>query len=459
MGEPLWTRVFDLDDLSRHPLRDFEHFFSVYKDLGQEDGNSGVAPGCRSASHRREHSDCLSSFLNLERGLGALLVLHRSRLVVTVDFCAMQRLFRKNAGEEGLAEFDPGQLAVALEEGEWLWLDLTNPSDAEMAAVGRRFGLDSLNIIDVMDVTLLPKVDDRTDYVLVVLHAAATGDDQRLSTEEMDFFIGDRFLVTAHRQPMDSIELVAQHVQGSNRLSAAGPAGLAAAIAEISSRRYFPLLDALDERIEELEDHAIAADPHTLSESQALRRDVILLRRILGPQRDVLRQLSQSMSPVLESSVRAFGNVYDHYFRLVEALDAGRGLLAGVLDTYRGAVAERTNEVMKVLTVFSAILLPLALIAGLWGMNFSDLPGSGLEWGFVGLLGIMAAIAIGLWVYFAWRGFVGGPKLRDLPKSVGLGLVHIGLAPLRMASVVRGAGLRDRSGTNHGPRQEDLEDS
>ena len=220
--------------------------------------------------------------------------------------------------------------------------------------------------------------------------------------------------------------------------------GLAAVIAEASSRRYFPLLDALEERIEALEDHAITADPHLLTESQALRRDVILLRRILGPQRDVMRQLSQSMSPVLEPAVRAFGDVYDHYFRLVEALDAGRGLLGGVLDTYRGAVAERTNEVMKVLTVFSAILLPLGLIAGLWGMNFSDLPGSGSEWGFVVLLGVMATIAVGLWVYFARLGFVGEPKLRDLPKSVGLGLVHIGRAPLRMASVI-GAGIWDRS--------------
>jgi magnesium transporter len=160
-----------------------------------------------------------------------------------------------------------------------------------------------------------------------------------------------------------------------------------------------------------------------------------VLRRVLGPQRDVLRQLAWSNSPVIgESARRSFSDVYDHHFRLVESLDAGRALLAAVLDTYRGAVAERTNEVMKVLTVFSAILLPLGLIAGLWGMNFSEIPASGWRWGFVALLGLMAVLATGLWVSFARRGFVGQPKLRDLPKSVGLGLIHIGAAPLRIVT-------------------------
>jgi magnesium transporter len=221
-------------------------------------------------------------------------------------------------------------------------------------------------------------------------------------------------------------------VTDSDQLTIGGPPGIAAAIAEASSRRYLPLLDALDERIEAMEEDAIAGDPSILGDSQALRRDVILLRRTLGPQREVVLNLSRSISPLFSDETRrSFADVYDHYFRLVESLDAARALLGGVMETYRGAVAERTNEVMKVLTVFSAVLLPLGLIAGLWGMNFADVPGSGWRWGFVGLLGIMATIAVGLWVYFARRGFVGGPKLRDLPKAVGLGLVHVGTAPLR----------------------------
>ncbi len=157
-----------------------------------------------------------------------------------------------------------------------------------------------------------------------------------------------------------------------------------------------------------------------------------MLRRILGPQRDVLRDLAGVSSPFIDQrGRRAFSDAYDHHFRLVESLDAARGLLGIVLESYRSAVAERTNEVMKVLTVFAAVLLPLSLIAGLWGMNVTNLPGSASRWGFLTLLGVMAAVALGLWIYFARRGFVGGPKLHRLPKAVGLGLVQITTVPFR----------------------------
>jgi magnesium transporter len=325
-----------------------------------------------------------------------------------------------------------------------LWLDIVDPSAEEINAVGQVFGFDPLSLLDVLDITLLPKLDDHGEYLFVVLHGVVTADDQRLKTEELDVFIGDGYLVTAHRTPVASVDLIAEILPSSDQLATRGPAGIAAAIAEAGSRRYLPLLDALEEGIEALEDHAMAADPRTLSGSQALRRDVIMLRRTLGPQREVLRRLSLSMSPIVETTGRAFSDVYDHYFRLVESLDAARALLGVVLDTYRGAVAERTNEVMKVLTVFSAILLPLTLIAGLWGMNFAEIPGSEQRWGFFGVLGVMAALAIGLWAYFVRRGFVGGLKLRQLPKSVGLGLVHIGAAPLRAVSGILPGNARDR---------------
>lgn len=346
----------------------------------------------------------------------------------------MQRLIHKPVGDV-VREFDPDHLDAAIRDGGWIWLDLTNPTEDEIRAVGQRFGFDPLSIQDVLDITLLPKVDDHGSYLFIVLHGIASDDDQRLTTDEIDFFIRPDILITAHRSSMPAVDWVAENVADSERLADGGPQSIAAAIAEASSRRYLPLLDALDGRIEDLEESAIVGDPLVLGDSQALRRDVILLRRTLGPQRDVVRALSESHSPLLnEDTRRAFADVYDHYFRLVESLDAARALLAGVMETYRGAVAERTNEVMKVLTVFSAVLLPLGLIAGLWGMNFADVPGTGWRWGFVGLLGVMTVIAVGLWAYFARRGFIGGPKLRDIPKAVGLGLVHVGTAPLRVVT-------------------------
>jgi magnesium transporter len=344
----------------------------------------------------------------------------------------MMRLFAKYPDQAGLTIVDPDELISVRSEAEWVWVDLSEPSESDVRLLSTAFAIDPLSIQDMLDVTLFPKVDHHADYLFVVLHGVGVEPSDRVGTLELDLVVGRDFLVTAHRSPMVGVEWVAEQASAAHPLALAGPAAAAAAIAEAGGRRYLPLLDALEERIEELEDLALVADPRLLAESQALRRDVIVLRRILGPQRDVLRQLAQSISPLIDDRARReFSDVYDHHFRLVESMDAARALLAAVLDTYRGAVAERTNEVMKVLTVFSAILLPLGLVAGLWGMNFSQIPGSGWQWGFFALLGVMTVFAVGLWGYFARRGFIGGPKLRTIPKAVGLGLVHIGTAPLR----------------------------
>lgn len=344
----------------------------------------------------------------------------------------MQRIFHCGPGESTLVERPTYDLITCRREGGWVWLDLTEPTSDEIWEVGRQFDLDRLSIEDVLDVTIFPKVDHHDDYLFVVLHGVVTGEGARLRTTEVDMFIGADFLITTHMDPVAGVGLIADRVTTSPELGAGNPALLAAAIAESGSRRYLPLLDTLDERIEELEDLAVAAEPVTLGEAQALRRDVIVLRRIVGPQREVLRHLSQARSPVVDHRAeRAFADTYDHYFRLVESLDSNRALLGSVIELYRGAVAERANEVMKVLTVFSAILLPLGLIAGIWGMNFANIPAADRTWGIFAVIAVMAVIASGLWAYFARRGFVGGPKLGDLPKAVGLGVVHIGTAPLR----------------------------
>ena len=319
-----------------------------------------------------------------------------------------------------------------MQEGGWIWLDVMAPTEADVVEIGQRFDFDRLSLQDVLDVSHLPKLDEFDDYLFVVLHGVVTGQQRRLDTSELDLFIGADFLVTFHRMPLVSVDWVAEKAGTFNHLVIRSPALTAAAIAEAGSRRYLPLLDALDDGIEELEDLSFVGDPNTLSLSHALRRDVIVLRRIVGPQSEVLHQLSQTASDLLDDEARrAFRDVYDNLFRVVGWLDASRALLSGVGETYRGVVVERTNEAMKVLTVFSAILLPMALITGIWGMNFFNLPLAESRLGFYLVIAFMAAIAAGLWFYFVRRGFVGGPKLRELPRSIGLGLVQIGTAPLR----------------------------
>lgn len=347
----------------------------------------------------------------------------------------MQRLFYKASDDAPARERPRAELEDCRRSGGWIWLDITDPQPSEIWEVGAEFGLDPLSMEDVLDTSLLPKVDDHERYLFVVLHGVVTAEETRLSTTELDFFIGADFLLTMHSGPVFSVDWVADHITSTEYLTTAGPGGVAAMIAEFGIRRYLPLLEILDDRLDGLEAAALEGDPRVLSESQALRRDVVVLRKVLGPQRDVLSRLSHVGFDLLGVSARRlFADVYDHHFRLVESLDSARTLLGSVLETYRGVVADRTNEIMKVLTVFSAVLLPLSLVAGLWGMNFAAVPGATWDDGFFWLLGAMGVLAVGLWLYFVRRGFVGGPKLRELPRAVGLSLVSIGSAPLRAIS-------------------------
>ena len=307
----------------------------------------------------------------------------------------------------------------------WFWLDVVSEDHAEILAIGTALGFDPLSIDDVVT-DMLPKVDSFDNYLYLVTHALSFTE-ERIGTVEYDMFIADRMLVTFRPGDVPGIAWMHQHRAAMADL-ARKPAELAARIIEMGTHRFPGLVDALDARIEELEDRALQADNAVIGEAQALRRDVIVLRRVFGPQRDVLQRLSRDES--LDAAARRdFGDVFDHHFHFVESLDSARALIGSIQETYRGAIAERTNEVVKVLTVFSAIMLPLTLIAGIWGMNvalpFDDSPDA-----FAIVVGAMAVFAVGLWLYFAWRGFIGGIRLSRIPKAVGLTIVHL-TSPVR----------------------------
>jgi hypothetical protein len=203
-------------------------------------------------------------------------------------------------------------------------------------------------------------------------------------------------------------------------------------LVEFAAREFVPLVEECDVAFDALADRALQGDPAVLGDTQALRRDAATLRSVLGPQREMALSLAGAPSPLLdEDARRRLRDAYDRHHRLVEELDAARMMLATVADTYRAAVAERTNDVMKVLTVFSATLLPLSLIAGIYGMNFENMPELDERWAYPAALGLMATIAVGLWVYFVRRGFVGGVRVPKVSRRVGRGLVGAARAPVR----------------------------
>ena len=323
-------------------------------------------------------------------------------------------------------------LASLRERDGWVWVDAIAPTSVEVEFLAEQFELERLDVDDVLQVTEYPNLENRDGYLFVIAHTPAA-DTLRLRTVEVDAFLGSDFLLTIRSEDSPGFEAV-DRLPGDARLR--GPDGLLAVLLDLFMRRMRVLVDSLDGEVDRLESLAILGDPNVVEQIQALRRDVVRLRRVLIPQRDVLRNMVRLTGGFVKSEAArgTLDSSFDDCLRALEELDSARSLLASALETYRATVGERTNEVMKVLTVFSAIVLPLGLMAGIYGMNFANMPELEYEYGYFVLLGLMATFAIGLWLYFARRGFIGRPRVPRLDRAVGKGLasfVHLTLTPAR----------------------------
>jgi magnesium transporter len=336
-------------------------------------------------------------------------------------------------------------LPAEISPGEWVWVDLAEEQPDTVIQTCRSFGIPERFVDEALAEGSLPMLEEQRDLIYVVLNTFHVTSSGRLGPSEVDIFIGPNFVLSVHDGEVASSTMLMERLDQGMALSAPSPAGLLAQLAMVGSRRFPALIDALEIQLDSLEELAMRADARALNEVYALRRDVIVLRRVLVPQRQIYDELTEaSHSLIDEPSSQEFERVSDYQAQILESLEAARSLLGSVLETYRGAVADQTNEIVRVLTVFSAILLPLGLIAGIFGMNFVEIPLTEEPTGFWITVGGMALIALALWLYFGLRKFVGTPRLRELPRAVGLGIYHVGTAPIRVVA----GGIRNLAKTD-----------
>lgn len=353
------------------------------------------------------------------------------------------------------AERVDGSVPEAPQDG-WVWVDVAGEDPDTVQEVCRRFGIPERFVADALAEGSLPMLDEQRDLVYVVLNSLQTSPDGRLGPSEVDLFLGHGFIVSVHAGEFSSTATAMARIEQEMGLAVPTPAGLLAQLAMLGSRRYPILIDQLEDQLDSLEELAMRADPRALNEVYVLRRDVIVLRRVLAPQRQIYDELATLGHPLIDEASRdEFERVADYQTQILESLEAARALLGSVLETHRGAVADQTNEIVRILTVFSAILLPLSLIAGIFGMNFIEIPLAEDPLGFWITVGAMALLAGALWIYFGRRRFVGTPRLSELPRAVGLGLYHVGTAPIRVVAGGIGSTIRMVTG-NDGEDQDDV---
>lgn len=314
----------------------------------------------------------------------------------------------------------------------WLWIDLQGAAPEDLSAAVAAIGADP-TVLETIREGSYPawrSVGEST-IALVTRSLSATG--ERVTTTPVIVVLARGGVLTVRSQELPGIAFALERAQHEPAFAPA-PDILVARLLDLGAQRFAPLTDELDASIGTLEERAIEGDPNVLTDSHAMRRDAWALRGVLRAQREMLRAVLRSPAPLLGPAARRLlEDAYDLHVRVVESLETARMMLSGVIELYRSAVAERTNEVMKVLTVFAAIMLPLSLIAGIYGMNFENIPELRTRWGYFGVISFMALIALGEWLYFARRGFIGGPKRA---RAVGRGLVHVAFLPIKTVTVV-----------------------
>lgn len=306
---------------------------------------------------------------------------------------------RETIDEFSTPTFD--EIKSSLGAGRIVWLDVEGVGNAEfISQIGKLFGIDELALEDVMNHHQRPKVEAYGDGVFIVAHMFSEGVE---SKEQYSLYLGEGFLVTFQEKPGDCLDAVRKRLQaGKGRIRTQGVDYLTYTILDALFDAYFPLTEKLGLRIEQLED-AIIADPTPaeLAEVYRVRRELLVIKRSLWPSREMLSVLMHRDNEfVTPETARYLRDTHDHVMQLVDIVETYRELISGLIEFYASSIANRMNEVIKVLTVISTIFIPLGFLAGLWGMNFVYMPELHWIYGYPLAIAFMAFIAIGLLLWF-----------------------------------------------------------
>lgn len=320
-------------------------------------------------------------------------------------------VYRKgdNHVEEG---FPPENLPELLADSENLvWVDLEMPTRDEEKILTDVFNFHPLTIEDAVGTRNQPKVEAFDSYLFFIVHGVKVETNSKnFATKELDGFLGKNYVVTYHRENFVSIDKVKRQVRSSAFVCGRGADYLLHQIFDEMVDLYLPIVEDFDDSINDIEERIFQANHASnkiLEEILNLKRSVARLKRITSRQLNVLYRIAHGEFPLIEEShLPFFRDVHDHLQRVSDLSESYRDLISGLLDIQFNVVSNRTNEVVKILTIFSAIMLPLSLIAGIYGMNFENMPELKTANGYYVTLGLMFIVAGSLLIYFWQKGWI-----------------------------------------------------
>jgi magnesium transporter len=338
--------------------------------------------------------------------------------------CEVRVMAYGSDGYEERALDDLRDIPALLDKWPVTWVNVDGVGDAALVAeLGRLFHLHRLALEDVLHVHQRAKAEPYGSYYFIVARMPLP--QEPWQTEQISFFLGDKFVLTFQERPGgDCLDAVRVRIRsGWGRARAARPDYLVYALLDAIVDHYFPLIEECGERLDDLEGELSGAPvPHLMAGVHAVKRHLLMVRRILWPLRDAVNALLRDPTPLIGEETRIYlRDVHDHTVQILDLVESYRDISSGITEVYLSSVSQRTNEIVKVLTIISTIFIPLTFLAGVYGMNFShdasplNMPELHWRWGYPALWVVMVLIAGGMLVFFQRRGWLGKDRWHTPP--------------------------------------------
>jgi magnesium transporter len=317
---------------------------------------------------------------------------------------------------------DPNELRGILDAWSVVWVNVDGLGDVGLIQhLGEVFRLHRLALEDVVNLHQRSKMEQYGDQHFIVTHMVEWSAEYLVS-EQLSMFLGENFVLTFQERPGgDCFDQVRDRIRkrvGVIRDSAVDY--LAYTLLDAVIDHYFPLLELYGERLEQLEDKIVQRpDQSLIAEIHDVKRELLNLRRLIWPQREMINSLVRDPIPLITADTRIYlRDCYDHSIRIIDLVETYRELSSDLMDLYLSSLSQRMNEIMKVLAVISTIFMPLTFIAGIYGMNFDVMPELRWRWGYPVSLAVMLLVALALLVFFRRKGWLGGSAAgRTKPPS------------------------------------------
>lgn len=285
----------------------------------------------------------------------------------------------------------------------WINIDGVHETDL-IEKLGSHFDLHPLIMEDIVNTQQRPKMEDSGSYIFIVLRMLRYDEkDNEIKSEQISLVLGANFVISFQESKGDVFEPVRERIRkGKGRIRKLGSDYLAYALVDAVVDNYFIAMEKLGEIIEDTEDHLVQKPtPEILQTIHNMKGEAITLRKSVWPLREVISNMTRAETPLIRDEVNIYlRDVYDHTIQVIDTIESFRDMVSGMLDIYLSSISNKMNEVMKVLTIFASIFIPLTFIAGVYGMNFAFMPELDWRWGYPAILIFMALAGISMLFYF-----------------------------------------------------------